>query len=77
MMETWDYQSYEAIQTPERMILFFQEIENICKKYDLSISHEDTHGAFVIEKYKEANIEWLEQAAKNYDENEVKKLYMK
>ena len=38
---------------------FLNEIETICKKYNLSISHEDSHGGFIIEKYDDYNIEWL------------------
>ena len=38
------------------------EIEAICKKYDLSISHEDSQGAFEIEIYKQGNIDWLKTA---------------
>lgn len=41
---------------------FLNEIEKICKKYDLSISHEDSHGAFIIEDYDDYNIEWLKDA---------------
>lgn len=42
---------------------FLEEIESISKKYDLSISHEDTQGGFEIEKYKESNIDWLKSAS--------------
>jgi hypothetical protein len=41
---------------------FLNEIENICKKYNLSISHEDSHGGFIIEDYDYSNIEWLKDA---------------
>lgn len=70
--ETWDSKINKFIQTPQRMIEFFIEIERICKKYNLSISHEDQHGSFIIEKFDEQNINWLKCADKNYEESEVK-----
>ena len=44
---------------------FLNEIENICKKYNLSIGHEDSHGGFIIEDYDDSNIEWLKDARDN------------
>jgi len=41
---------------------FFKDIENVCKKHGYSISHEDEHGAFVIERYSDYNIDWLKDA---------------
>ena len=41
---------------------FLDEFESLCKKHDVSIGHEDCHGAFIIEKYDDWNIEWLRQA---------------
>lgn len=41
---------------------FLKEIECVCKKYNLSISHEDSHGAFIIEDYSEEVMEWLRSA---------------
>lgn len=41
---------------------FLKEIEEVCRKYNMSISHEDGHGAFIIEKFDEFNIKWLKEA---------------
>jgi len=41
---------------------FIEDIISLYKKYNLSISHEDTHGAFVITRYSEENEDWLRQA---------------
>jgi len=41
---------------------FINEIIQLCEKFQLSISHEDTQGAFIIEKYSKTNIEWFESA---------------
>ena len=39
---------------------FFNEYKELCKKYNLSLAHEDYHGGFILEEYKEDNIEWAE-----------------
>jgi len=61
-----DYIKNENIQTPTEIQNFLDDIIELCKKYNLSISHEDGHGCFLIEKYDEYNIEWLMYANKNY-----------
>lgn len=49
-----------------KMKEFIDEIIKVMKKYNLSISHEDSHGSFIIEKYEEYNIKWLKDAMKKY-----------
>ena len=61
-MKTWDCKTKEFIDTPEKQVKFLEEIEVICKKYDLSISHEDDHGAFEIDRFNADNMEWLKAA---------------
>ena len=51
---------------PKEMEDFLNDIKTICKKHNLSIAHEDYHGAFLIEEYDEDNIEWLFGAGKYY-----------
>ena len=41
---------------------FINEVVSLMQKYNLSISHEDTHGAFIIKEYDEDTIEWFKQA---------------
>jgi hypothetical protein len=41
---------------------FIEEIISVCKKYNMSISHEDLQGAFEIKKHSKLNDEWLRQA---------------
>jgi hypothetical protein len=52
---------------------FLQEIEEVCRKHNMSISHEDGHGAFIIEKFDEFNIKWLKEAqiAEYVDDNKI------
>ncbi len=57
-MERWDVEKGKDVKN-ERIDNFLQEIAFVCKKHGFSISHEDEHGAFVIEAHDEAKIEWL------------------
>jgi len=41
---------------------FLREIVEVCKEHGFSLSHEDTHGAFVVEKHEEGNIRGLMDA---------------
>lgn len=66
-MKSWDIIKSEEIETPKEVINFLNEIENICKKYNLSISHEDGHGGFIIEKYDSYNIKWLKDCLLNIE----------
>lgn len=42
---------------------FLDDIEAVCRKHNISLSHEDTHGGFRIQAFDEGNIEWLRQAS--------------
>ena len=46
----------------EKMDAFLDEIEAVCRKHNLSISHEDHHGSFIIEEFSEHCMEWLNAA---------------
>ncbi|MDP2692081.1 MAG: hypothetical protein Q8O88_00395, partial [bacterium] len=48
---------------------FLNEIEKICQKYNFSLSHEDNHGAFLIEKFEEKNVKWLKSAIDNTNQS--------
>lgn len=67
-MTNWDCNKNEFVETPSNILLFLNEINKVCKKYNLSISHEDGHGAFEIEKYSEDNWHWLGNANLNIKE---------
>lgn len=64
--KTWDINKKKFITTPKEIIDFFKEIDEVCKKYNLSISHEDKEGSFKIEEYKENNILALKASKKQY-----------
>jgi len=60
-MQKGDTEKNEKIKK-EKIDTFLKEIETVCKKHNLSISHEDGHGAFQVEKFDKDNIEWLMNA---------------
>ena len=62
----YDCETKVYILTPDKLKNFFDDIEAVCRKYNLSISHEDGHGSFIIQKYDQFNIDWLREAAKDY-----------
>lgn len=47
---------------------FLNEIKKVCKKYNLSISHEDCHGSFIITAYDDSYMSWLSDAKLDIEE---------
>lgn len=43
---------------------FLRELEELCRKHNLSLAHEDAHGAFIIQKLDERNIRWVNEASR-------------
>lgn len=41
---------------------FLEEISQVCRKHNLVIGHEDEMGAFVVEKFSEKTLQWLNAA---------------
>lgn len=41
---------------------FIEAVIALYKQYGFSIGHEDSHGAFVIERFCEQNVTWLRDA---------------
>lgn len=72
MNETWCLIIGAHVEMPDRMRKFLEEIDEVSRKHGLSISHEDGHGAFIVEEYDESNIDWLFEAYKGYmEEDEI------
>jgi len=44
---------------------FFDELEVVCREHNISISHEDDHGGFVLEKFNDGDMEWLRNASED------------
>lgn len=49
---------------------FLDELESLYRKYGLSIAHEDNHGAFIIERFSDENLQWIMNAQINIFEVE-------
>lgn len=45
--------------TKEQAEKFYNEIEEVCKKHNISISHEDGHGGFLLEPYEDFYMKWM------------------
>jgi len=46
----------------ERAKKFLEEIEKVCKKHNISITHQDHQGAFQLDEYKERYMRWFMSA---------------
>lgn len=65
----WYGDNYKIEKKPQEVLDFLDEIETVCKKYGISISHEDTGGAFKLERYSQDTMDWLKQTDKGYQGN--------
>lgn len=61
----------DIVPMPIEMKAFLDDINAVCRKHGLSISHEDNQGGFIIELYKDDNIEWLNGASKLYRKEDI------
>jgi hypothetical protein len=66
MIEIYDKKIKKNINMPEEIKDFLESLEKLCRAHNLSISHEDTQGGFILEKYEQSNMEWIKNAIKNY-----------
>lgn len=51
MTERWNTKAANRLPSDPRIEAFLDEIEQVCRKHQLTISHEDHHGAFEIEDF--------------------------
>ena len=49
-MKIWDCTQNKEIDAPWNVERFMEQVSRLCKEYNLSLAHEDRHGAFVIEE---------------------------
>ena len=56
-MLTRNYRFLEDNKIPDNIKCFVKEINDVCKKYNLSIVAEEPYTSFVIEKYNDINDE--------------------
>jgi hypothetical protein len=65
MSYEWNGKEFVVVQDLEE---FTDAIIAVCKKYNLSISHEDRQGAFQIVKYNEYYTDWFRHASDDRNE---------
>lgn len=61
-MKRW-FNSVNDYRESDTIDKFLEEIQSVCLKYGFSISHEDGHGSFVIEKFNMRLAAWLKDAS--------------
>jgi len=65
--KTWDSTTGDGgmfIDTPEKLISFYNDIEKVYKKYGLSI--EGSHVGFSVREFNEKDMELLRAASKHF-----------
>lgn len=46
-----------------KTLAFLERIEELCKIFNLSLSHEDHQGSFIVRDYNNRDSNWLAAAA--------------
>ena len=54
-------------QKKNKIECFKEDVIKLCEQYGLSIAHEDGHGNFIIQDFRESNIEWFNNAEIDVD----------
>ena len=57
-MKRWNSHARDMVEDPA-IDEFLAEIVDVCKRHGMSISHEDNHGAFIVESFSDRNASWL------------------
>jgi len=60
-MKRWNNRANDRTEN-KKIDAFLAEVIEVCKKHGMSISHEDAHGAFIVEPFDEASVKWLMDA---------------
>lgn len=63
--ERWNAGAGKQLPSDPRVEAFLDEIEHVCRKHGMTISHEDQHGGFQIHGFETYNINWLRSASDN------------
>ena len=51
----------------ERIKNFMKEYEELCIRHGMTLSHEDSQGAFIIDEYDKDNVEWVKSALNGFE----------
>ena len=66
-MRRWNRQGVIEKENP-KIDAFIEDVIEVCRAHGFSISHEDGHGAFLIEPFNADLAEWLRCAYDDTDE---------
>jgi len=66
-MKRWDKNLKQYVEN-EEINRFIDEILAVCNKYNVSISHEDTQGSFIILDKNNETDSWISSAIINLKE---------
>lgn len=44
-------------------LAFLADVQEVCRRHGLAISHEDAHGSFLVEPLTETHLQWVGDAA--------------
>lgn len=62
-MKRWNANTNAQVEDP-RIDAFLADLVAVCRKHDLSLSHEDGHGSFLVRpSFDEFYAKWLSEAA--------------
>lgn len=64
----WDTKQKKMRKLTRREAMFLEQLDFVCQKHGISISHEDGHGAFILTDYDDSNRKWLESATLDLSE---------
>lgn len=54
----WSSRERGDVERPD-VVSFLTDLALLCRKHDKSLSHEDTHGGFVVEPWSRYRERWL------------------
>ena len=57
-MKHWNIQKRKYLEN-KKIDAYIEEVLAVSRKHGLSISHEDSQGAFIVEEFSKANADWL------------------
>lgn len=58
-MDRWNGKRSANIESPD-IDHFLDELRALCKKHNISIGHEDGHGAFEFYEYSDRDMDWMQ-----------------
>lgn len=69
-LKRWNRDKTRFVTSPSEVDNFLRELIDLCNKHNMSLSHQDSHGAFIVVKQppNDKRIKWLLDA--DFSEND-------